>query len=105
MGHSHLHAVLILYGWTAAVSIGMLLFFIVKPYWIAAVFLVLGVAACTIVTLLPLTRRQKLERAAQTQTGPITTVSPIFDELDAASDEYDDVPIPPLPKTQSKDSK
>jgi len=106
MGHSHLHAVLILYGWTAAVSIGMLLFFIVKPSWIAAVFLVAGVAACTIVTLLPLTRRQKLERAAQTQTGPITTVPPIFDELDAASNEYDDdPPIPPVPPVPSKDSK
>ena len=90
MGHSHLHAVLILYGWTAAVSIGMLLFFIVKPYWIAAVFLVAGVVACTIVTLLPLTRRQKLERAAQTQTGPVVAVSPRYDELDAAANAHDD---------------
>ncbi len=89
MGHSHLHAVLILYSWTATVSVGMLLFFVVKPYWIAAVILLAGLAACTVVTLLPLTRRQKLERAAQTQTGPITTVSPIFDELDAAANEID----------------
>jgi UDP-GlcNAc:undecaprenyl-phosphate/decaprenyl-phosphate GlcNAc-1-phosphate transferase len=89
MGHSHLHAVLILYSWTATVSVGMLLFFVIKPYWIAAVILVAGLAACTVVTLLPLTRRQKLERAAQTQTGPITTVSPIFDELDAAANEID----------------
>jgi UDP-GlcNAc:undecaprenyl-phosphate GlcNAc-1-phosphate transferase len=89
MGHSHLHAVLILYSWTATVSVGMLLFFVIKPYWIAAVFLLAGLAACTVVTLLPLTRRQKLERAAQTQTGPITTVSPIFDELDAAANEID----------------
>jgi UDP-GlcNAc:undecaprenyl-phosphate GlcNAc-1-phosphate transferase len=89
MGHSHLHAVLILYSWTATVSVGMLLFFVIKPYWIAAVILLAGLAACTVVTLLPLTRRQKLERAAQTQTGPITTVSPIFDELDAAANEID----------------
>ncbi|MCX6494655.1 MAG: MraY family glycosyltransferase [Actinobacteria bacterium] len=89
MGHSHLHAVLILYSWTATVSVGMLLFFVIKPYWIAAVILLAGLAACTVVTLLPLTRRQKLERAAQTQTGPITTVSPIFDELDAAANEMD----------------
>ena len=27
MGHSHLHAVLIFYGWTAVVSVGFLLFF------------------------------------------------------------------------------
>ena len=89
MGHSHLHAVLILYSWTATVSVGMLLFFVIKPYWIAAVILLAGLAACTVVTLLPLTRHQKLERAAQTQTGPITTVSPIFDELDAAANEID----------------
>jgi UDP-GlcNAc:undecaprenyl-phosphate/decaprenyl-phosphate GlcNAc-1-phosphate transferase len=89
MGHSHLHAVLILYSWTATVSVGMLLFFVIKPYWIAAVILLAGLAACTVVTLLPLTRRQKLERAAQTQTGPITTVSPIFDELDSAANEID----------------
>jgi UDP-GlcNAc:undecaprenyl-phosphate GlcNAc-1-phosphate transferase len=89
MGHSHLQAVLILYSWAATVSVGMLLFFVIKPYWIAAVILVAGLAACTVVTLLPLTRRQKLERAAQTQTGPITTVSPIFDELDAAANEID----------------
>ena len=89
MGHSHLHAVLILYSWTATVSVGMLLFFVIKPYWIAAVILVAGLAACTVLTLLPLTRRQKLERAAQTQTGPITTVPPIFDELDAAANEID----------------
>ena len=89
MGHSHLHAVLILYGWTASVSVGMLLFFVVKPYWIAAVLLVLALIACTVVTLMPLTRRQQLERAAQTQTGPITTVPAIFDELDEASNNVD----------------
>ena len=95
MGHSHLHAVLILYGWTAAVSIGMLLFFVIKPYWLAAVLLGAGVAVCTILTLLPLTRRQKLEREAQTQTGPVTTVPAIFDQLDEAVNEFDDdVPIP-----------
>ncbi len=89
MGHSHLHAVLILYGWTASVSVGMLLFFVVKPYWIAAVLLALALIACTVVTLMPLTRRQQLERAAQTQTGPITTVPAIFDELDEASNNVD----------------
>jgi hypothetical protein len=52
--------------------------------------LVAGVAACTIVTLLPLTRRQKLERAAQTQTGPVAAVSPSYDELDVASSEHVD---------------
>jgi hypothetical protein len=50
---------------------------------------VLALIACTVVTLMPLTRRQQLERAAQTQTGPITTVPAIFDELDEASNNVD----------------
>lgn len=94
MGHSHLQAVLILYSWTATVSIGMLLFFVVKPYWIAAVILLVGLIVCTVLTLMPLTRRQKFERAAQTQTGPITTVPPMFDQLDEAANPYDEIPTP-----------
>ncbi|MEK9304212.1 undecaprenyl-phosphate alpha-N-acetylglucosaminyl 1-phosphate transferase, partial [Escherichia coli] len=46
MGHSHLHAVLIFYAWTAVLSIGCLLFFF-DPYWMAIVFVAIGLVICT----------------------------------------------------------
>lgn len=70
MGHSHLHAVLIFYGWTAAASVGCLLYYVLPvffglPTWYATVFLVLALLACTIVTLAPLSRRKAVEAASQ----------------------------------------
>ena len=92
MGHSHLHAVLIFYGWTAAASIGCLLYFVLPVYlglpsWYASIFLVLALLACTIVTLAPLSRRKAAEAA--TQLTPIQNdpneANVGFDPLDAAS--------------------
>jgi UDP-GlcNAc:undecaprenyl-phosphate GlcNAc-1-phosphate transferase len=95
MGHSQLHAVLIFYGWTAVISVGCLLFFVVEsPWaWVPATFLVVGLVICAGVTLAPLTRRKQLE--AQAQLGstarlgdkngmPIPVSS--FDQLDKAAD-------------------
>ena len=70
MGHSHLHAVLIFYGWTAAVSIGCLLYFVLPVYfqlptWYATIFLVIALFFCTVVTLAPLSRRKAVEAASQ----------------------------------------
>jgi len=70
MGHSHLHAVLIFYGWTAAASVGCLLYYVLPVYfglptWYATVFLVVALLACTIVTLAPLSRRKAVEVASQ----------------------------------------
>ena len=59
MGHSHFHAVLIFYVWTAVFSIGFLLFYLVQPNWIAAVFLAVGLIVSLIVTLAPLGRRNR----------------------------------------------
>ena len=64
MGHSHLRAVLIFYAWTAVISIGCLLLFVVQPYWIAFVFLGLGLVVCAVVTLLPLSSRYRRRVAA-----------------------------------------
>lgn len=58
IGHSHLQAVLIFYAWTAVVSVGMLLFFVIRPYWIAAVIVVLGLVICVFLTFAPLGRRK-----------------------------------------------
>lgn len=64
MGHSHFHAVLIFYGWTAVVSVGCLLFMFVQAVW-AITFIVIGLIVCAGVTLAPLTRRKAVEVAVQ----------------------------------------
>lgn len=93
MGHSHLQAVLILYCWTAVVSIGFLLFFIVKPYGIAIAFLVMGTIASSVLTVLPLTRRQKAEKVIQPLKNDAVLAE--YDPLDAASNKFeDDLPVP-----------
>ncbi len=93
MGHSHLQAVLILYSWTAVVSIGFLLFFIVKPYAIAIVFLVVGTIVSAVLTILPLTRRQRVEKTIQSLKDDAVLAE--YDPLDAASNKFeDDVPVP-----------
>ena len=93
MGHSHLQAVLILYSWTAVVSIGFLLFFIVKPYAIAVVFLIVGTIVSAVLTVLPLTRRQRVEKTIQSLKGDAVLAE--YDPLDAASNKFeDDVPVP-----------
>ncbi|BDU11222.1 undecaprenyl-phosphate alpha-N-acetylglucosaminyl 1-phosphate transferase [Aurantimicrobium sp. INA4] len=93
MGHSHLQAVLILYTWTAVVSIGFLLFFIVKPYAIAIVFLIVGTIISTVLTVFPLTRRQKAEVAIQSLKDDAVLAE--YDPLDAASNKFgDDIPVP-----------
>lgn len=58
MGHSHLLSVLVLYAWTATVSVGALLFLFLDTWW-AALATVLGLVACTIVTIGPLSRPAK----------------------------------------------
>ncbi len=89
MGHSHLHAVLIFYAWTAVVSIGSLLFFF-DPYWIAIVFLAIGLVVCTVFTLAPLSRRKVTEAAAELAPAgtPEAEETARFDQLDAASERH-----------------
>lgn len=80
MGHSHLHAVLIFYAWTAVVAFGCLLMFVIDVLWVPVVFLAVGLVVCTVVTLAPLSRRKRLEAAAQS-----AEASPVLDPLDRAS--------------------
>ncbi len=91
MGHSHFHAVLIFYAWTAVVAIGALLFLFV-PWWWALAVVVLGLIACTIVTLSPLSRRKQVEAAVQSDPDAQPQFAR-FDPLDAAAPvSLDDVP-------------
>lgn len=57
MGHSHLHAVLIFYGWTLVVSVGVLGYMFLPWYW-ASLAIAVGLAICTAVTLSPLSKRK-----------------------------------------------
>jgi UDP-GlcNAc:undecaprenyl-phosphate GlcNAc-1-phosphate transferase len=72
MGHSHLNAVLIFYGWTAVASIGCLLSFVFPVYfgipsWWAFILLGIGFLVCAAVTLAPLGRRKRLTVAAEAE--------------------------------------
>ena len=104
MGHSHLHAVLIFYGWTLVVSVGCLAFMFIPAIW-ASLLIVVGLAFCTIVTLAPLSRRKALESVAQsTEAAWESAEVARFDGLDAASEELttDDIPLSDIPITKAK---
>ncbi len=88
MGHSHLHAVLIFYGWTLVASVGVLGYMFL-PFWIATMLILAGLVVCTAVTLAPLTRRKRLEALAissDAAAGPLVTQ---FDGLDATAPDID----------------
>ena len=69
MGHSHLQAVLIFYGWTASFSLGVLAF-LFFPWPIATGIIVLALVTCTTLTLLPLFGRTREERDAELEPSP-----------------------------------
>jgi UDP-GlcNAc:undecaprenyl-phosphate GlcNAc-1-phosphate transferase len=84
MGHSHFHAVLIFYAWTATVAFGCLLFLFVNWWWVAA-FVAVGFTVCAIVTFAPLGRK-RVEIAAQTTAGRRgAAVDASLDPLDRAA--------------------
>jgi UDP-GlcNAc:undecaprenyl-phosphate GlcNAc-1-phosphate transferase len=88
MGHSHVHAVVIFYAWTAVASVGMLLFLIPgRGLLIGAVVMLVGFVACTIVTLAPLSRRKAIEAAVQSAPASLLEDAGVaeFDPLDAAA--------------------
>jgi len=89
MGHSHLHAVLILYSWTFVASVGVLAFTFVPWRWAALMF-VAGLAVCAAITLAPLSRRKSREVAAQRLAAEQESIEDArFDGLDAASNTPD----------------
>lgn len=89
MGHSHFHAVLIFYAWTTVVAVGALLFLFLAWWWALSAVIV-GLVACTLVTLAPLSRRKRIEVAAQSAPESDPALAR-FDPLDAAApDSLDD---------------
>jgi UDP-GlcNAc:undecaprenyl-phosphate GlcNAc-1-phosphate transferase len=100
MGHTHLHAVLIFYAWTAVLSIGCLLFFF-DPYWMAIVFVAIGLVVCTAFTLAPLSRRKANEAVAELAPAGSREAAETarFDQLDAASESTPAAPASPTSPT------
>ncbi|WP_150308439.1 MraY family glycosyltransferase [Planctomonas psychrotolerans] len=90
MGHSSQHAVYIFYAWTTVVSVGCLLFFVIKPYYWAFLFIFLGLAVCTVATLAPITKRKILEARVQSAaaTSPGSSELAAYDPLDRASADH-----------------
>lgn len=88
MGHSHVHAVVIFYAWTAVASVGMLLFLIPgRGLLIGGIVMLVGFVVCTIVTLAPLSRRKAIEAAVQSAPAALAEDAGVaeFDPLDAAA--------------------
>jgi UDP-GlcNAc:undecaprenyl-phosphate GlcNAc-1-phosphate transferase len=94
MGHSHLHAVLILYAWTFVASVGVLAFTFVPWRWAALMF-VAGLAGCAVITLAPLSRSKAREAAAQRhgEAPEAPTDDARYDGLDAASTDTSPTPL------------
>ncbi len=85
MGHSRLHATLIFYAWTAVISVGSLLFFVVPDPAIAWWFMGGGLFVCAAATLAPLSHRKRREYAVQTKPVAATTAEiAVLDPLDRA---------------------
>ncbi len=99
MGHSHLHAVLILYAWTTVVALGCLGFMFLDTVP-TLIILAVGLIICTVVTLAPLSRRKRAEAAAQLA-SPNDAAAPSaeLDPLDVAS--TDSIRI--VPSTTAKE--
>ncbi|KQR34873.1 MraY family glycosyltransferase [Curtobacterium sp. Leaf154] len=85
MGHSHFHAVLIFYAWTATVAFGCLLFLFVDWYWVV-VFVSVGFTVCAVATFAPLGRK-RAEIAAQTANRSAAVVDASLDPLDRAAND------------------
>lgn len=85
MGHSHFHAVLIFYAWTATVAVGCLLFLFVDWYWVLT-FVAVGFTVCAVATFAPLGRK-RAEFAAQAATRSSPVVDARLDPLDRAAND------------------
>jgi UDP-GlcNAc:undecaprenyl-phosphate/decaprenyl-phosphate GlcNAc-1-phosphate transferase len=91
MGHTHFHAVLIFYAWTAVASVGCLLVLLLHDWWWALIITGVGLLICTILTLAPLSRRKAAEAAVQSADPELTSDADIaaLDPLDAAAERFD----------------
>lgn len=87
MGHSHVQAVLIFYLWTAVLSIGFLLVFVLQSYLVPTIFIVVGGVICGFVTVVPFDTKKRNEITVQKSTANSATADVLarLDPLDIAS--------------------
>lgn len=103
MGHSHVQAVLIFYLWTAVLSVGFLLVFVLQSYTVPILFILIGGTICGVVTVVPFDARKRNEiRVQRSRVGSATNdVMGRLDPLDSASTQP--IPIASLLKDESND--
>lgn len=103
MGHSHVQAVLIFYLWTAVLSIGFLLVFVMQSYLVPTVFIVVGGIICGVVTVVPFDAKKRNEIMVQKSTADSATSDVLarLDPLDAASTQP--ITLPTLLKDEARD--
>lgn len=99
MGHTQLRAVLIFYAWTAVVSGGALLAFVLEDAWIALVFVTVGFIICTAFTVAPISRRKARELRAQKTP---TLLDESDDPLDSQGEAQADTIRRTLPRYAAK---
>lgn len=103
MGHSHVQAVLIFYLWTAVLSVGFLLVFILQSYLIPIVFILVGGVICGVVTVVPFDTKKRNEIRVQRSKPDSATIDVLghLDPLDRASTQP--IPLPTLMKDETRD--
>jgi UDP-GlcNAc:undecaprenyl-phosphate GlcNAc-1-phosphate transferase len=103
MGHSHVQAVLIFYLWTAVLSIGFLLVFIMQSYFVPTVFILVGGLICGVVTVFPFDAKKRNEIRVQKSRADSATSDVLgrLDPLDRASTQP--IQLPTLTKDDSRD--
>lgn len=112
MGHSPVQAVLIFYLWTAVLSVGFLLIFVMQSYTVPALFITFGGILCAFVTAFPFDSRKRNEIKVQ-RSAPNSATTDILarlDPLDAAStqpiqilDAMDGANEPPARESANRD--
>lgn len=103
MGHSHVQAVLIFYLWTAVLSVGFLLVFVLQSYLVPMMFILVGGVVCGVVTVVPFDAKKRNEiRVQRSRPDSATTdVLARLDPLDRASTQP--IPIPSVLKVDDHD--
>jgi UDP-GlcNAc:undecaprenyl-phosphate GlcNAc-1-phosphate transferase len=96
MGHSQVQAVLIFYLWTAVLSVGFLLVFVMQSYVVPMLVILIGGIICGVVTIFPFGSRKRNEILVQ-KSQPDSATNDVLarlDPLDSASTQ-------PIPVTYS----
>lgn len=103
MGHSHVQAVMIFYLWTAVLSIGFLLVFIMQSYLVPMTFILVGGVICGVVTIVPFDSKKRNEIRVQKSSPDSATTEVLgsLDPLDRASTQP--IPIGSLLKDEPRD--